>query len=415
MRNFAINLRTFLLALVLAIAVWISAVTAADPDEVRAPIRVPVEVVGRDNSLVMTSKAPTAIDVTLRAPQSVWEKLTAQENSVRAFLDLSGLGPGEHEVQIKVQVAERPMQIVLTNPTTASVMLEPYATQTLPINLSLSGQSATGYRAGDATLDPIQVTISGPKSLVDRAKRARVKVNLSGTRESVDQAIQIEILDDKNTLLDDSLMSIEPQTTHVSIPISQQGGFRDVAVKVVVQGQQAPGYRLENISVFPPVVTVFASDPLLIKNISGVVETQPLDITDAKDKITTRLSLNLPENITVVGAQTVQVEVGISAIQTSLTLTNQQINLVGLPDGMIAQISPQTVDVILSGPLPVLEVLTPQDITITVDVTGLEPGVHQLTPKVNLLVDNVLVESMLPGAVEVILSIPVTPAVTPKP
>lgn len=415
MRNFAINLRTFLLALVLAIAVWISAVTAADPDEVRAPIRVPVEVVGRDNSLVMTSKAPTAIDVTLRAPQSVWEKLTAQENSVRAFLDLSGLGPGEHEVQIKVQVAERPMQIVLTNPTTASVMLEPYATQTLPINLSLSGQSATGYRAGDATLDPIQVTISGPKSLVDRAKRARVKVNLSGTRESVDQAIQIEILDDKNTLLDDSLMSIEPQTTHVSIPISQQGGFRDVAVKVVVQGQQAPGYRLENISVFPPVVTVFASDPLLIKNISGVVETQPLDITDAKDKITTRLSLNLPENITVVGAQTVQVEVGISAIQTSLTLTNQQINLVGLPDGMIAQISPQTVDVILSGPLPVLEVLTPQDITITVDVTGLEPGVHQLTPKVNLLVDNVLVESMLPGAVEVILSVPVTPAVTPKP
>ena len=415
MRNFAINLRTFLLALVLAIAVWISAVTAADPDEVRAPIRVPVEIVGRDTSLVMTSRAPTSIDVTLRAPQSVWEKLTAQENSVRAFLDLSGLGPGEHEVQIKVQVAERPMQIVLTNPITTTVILEPYATQTLPINISLSGQSATGYRAGDATLDPIQVTISGPKSLVDRAIRARVKVNLSGTRESVDQAIQIEILDDKNTLLDDSLMSIEPQTTHVSIPISQQGGFRDVAVKVVVQGQQAPGYRLENISVFPPVVTVFASDPQLIKNISGVVETQPLDITDAKDKITTRLSLNLPENITVVGAQTVQVEVGISAIQTSLTLTNQQINLIGLPDGMIAQISPQTVDVILSGPLPVLEVLTPQDITITVDVTGLEPGVHQLTPKVNLLVDNVLVESMLPGAVEVILSIPITPAVTPKP
>ena len=415
MRNFAINLRTFLLALVLAIAVWISAVTAADPDEVRAPIRIPVEVVGRDTSLVMTSRAPTSIDVTLRAPQSVWEKLTAQENSVRAFLDLSGLGPGEHEVQIKVQVAERPMQIVLTNPITTTVILEPYATQTLPINISLSGQSATGYRAGDATLDPIQVTISGPKSLVDRAIRARVKVNLSGTRESVDQAIQIEILDDKNTLLDDSLISIEPQTTHVSIPISQQGGFRDVAVKVVVQGQQAPGYRLENISVFPPVVTVFASDPQLIKNISGVVETQPLDITDAKDKITTRLSLNLPENITVVGAQTVQVEVGISAIQTSLTLTNQQINLIGLPDGMIAQISPQTVDVILSGPLPVLEVLTPQDITITVDVTGLEPGVHQLTPKVNLLVDNVLVESMLPGAVEVILSIPITPAVTPKP
>jgi YbbR domain-containing protein len=163
------------------------------------------------------------------------------------------------------------------------------------------------------------------------------------------------------------------------------------------------------------VVTVFASDPQLIKNISGVVETQPLDITDAKDKITTRLGLNLPENITIVGAQTVQVEVGISPIQTSLTLLNQQINIVGLPSGMIAQISPQTVDVILSGPLPVLDVLTPQDISITVDVSGLAIGVHQLTPKVNLLVDNVLVESMLPGAIEVILSQPITPPSTPKP
>ena len=413
MRSFAINTRTFLLALVLAIAVWISAVTAADPDEVRAPITVPVEIIGQDSSLVRTNGVPAVIEVTLRAPQSVWEQLTAQENSVRAFLDLSGLSAGEHVVEIKVQVAVRPTQIVLANPTTVTVILEPFATETLSLNLSLSGQPATGYRAGDAVTDPTEVVVSGPKSLIDKATRARVRVNLSGSRESVDQAILIEVLDEQNSPLDG--ITITPQTAHVNIPISQQGGFRDVAVKVVVQGQQAAGYRLENISVFPPVVTVFASDPQLIKNISGVVDTQPLDIQDAKNDITTRLGLSLPENITIVGAQTVQVEVGISPIQTSLTLLNQQINIIGLPNGMIAQISPQTVDVILSGPLPVLDILTPQDITITVDVTGLDVGIHQLTPKVVTLVDNVLVESMLPGTIEVVLSLPVIPQPTPKP
>lgn len=413
MRSFAINTRTFLLALVLAIAVWISAVTAADPDEVRAPITVPVEIIGQDSSLVRTNGVPAVIEVTLRAPQSVWEQLTAQENSVRAFLDLSGLSAGKHVVEIKVQVAVRPTQIVLANPTTVTVILEPFATETLSLNLSLSGQPATGYRAGDAVTDPTEVVVSGPKSLIDKATRARVRVNLSGSRESVDQAILIEVLDEQNSPLDG--ITITPQTAHVNIPISQQGGFRDVAVKVVVQGQQAAGYRLENISVFPPVVTVFASDPQLIKNISGVVDTQPLDIQDAKNDITTRLGLSLPENITIVGAQTVQVEVGISPIQTSLTLLNQQINIIGLPNGMIAQISPQTVDVILSGPLPVLDILTPQDITITVDVTGLDVGVHQLTPKVETLVDNVLVESMLPGTIEVVLSLPVIPQPTPKP
>jgi hypothetical protein len=35
MRRFAANIRIFLLALILGVSVWISAVTATDPDEVR--------------------------------------------------------------------------------------------------------------------------------------------------------------------------------------------------------------------------------------------------------------------------------------------------------------------------------------------------------------------------------------------
>jgi len=145
------------------------------------------------------------------------------------------------------------------------------------------------------------------------------------------------------------------------------------------------------------------------------VETQPIDLQDANEDITTRLGLVLPENVTLVGAQTVQVAVGISPIQTSLTLLDQPINVIGLTEGLAVQISPQTVDVIVSGPLPVLDALTPQDVSVTVDVTGLEQGSHQLTPVVDVLVDNVLVESILPGTIEVVLSPPVTPTITPFP
>jgi len=199
------------------------------------------------------------------------------------------------------------------------------------------------------------------------------------------------------------------------IPVSQQGGFRDVAVKVVVQGQVASGYRLENITVFPPVITVFSSNPELVNKLPGVIETQLLDIQDAKENISTRLALTLPENITIIGSQTVQVSVGITPIQTSLTLLNQPINIIGLPEGLSAQVLPQAIDVIISGPVPVLDALTSQDVTVSVDVTGLEPGTHQLTPVVKVLVSNVLVESILPGTVEVTLFVPGTPTPTPRP
>jgi hypothetical protein len=84
--------------------------------------------------------------------------------------------------------------------------------------------------------------------------------------------------------------------------------------------RQAAGYRLENISVFPPVITVFSTDPALVNALPGVVETQPLDLQDAREDIPRVFPWTCRKH-NLVGAQTVQVQVSISPIQTSLTLS----------------------------------------------------------------------------------------------
>jgi YbbR domain-containing protein len=414
MRLLAKNIRTFLLALVLGLSVWVSAVTAADPNEEHSyPKPIPLQVVGQDPSLVITSDLPSTVEVSLRAPRSVWESLTTRDDSVRAVLDLAGLSAGKHAVNVQITVGLRPYQIVLTNPTTVTVDLESLDTRTFPLVLSLTGQPAAGYQAGDASMDLTEVVVSGPKPLLQQVAQTRVVVNLDTIRDSIDESLQIQVVDKQNKPLKG--LTINPESVRVTIPISQQGGFRDVAVKVIVEGQQAPGYRIENISVFPPVVTVFAENPELVNNLPGVVETQPLDLKDRREDVSTRLALDLPDNITIVGSKTVQVQVSISPIQTSLTLSNQPINIIGLADGLHAQVFPQTVDVIISGPVPVLDALTSKDITVSVDCKGLGAGVYQLEPKVSPKVDNVLVESILPSTVEVDIAVPASPTPTAFP
>jgi YbbR domain-containing protein len=414
MRLFAKNLRTFLLALALGISVWVSAVSAADPNEVNTyPNPIPLKVVGLDPSLILSSEIPPSVQVALRAPHSVWETLTTRGDAITATLDLSGLSAGEHTKGIQLAVAERPYQIVFVNPSSVTVNLESVRTQTFPLVLSLNGQPAAGYKAGDTTKDVTEVTISGPESLMQSVARARVVISLDNVRESIDESLPIQVVDAENNPVQG--LTINPETVRVSIPISQQGGFRDVAVKVVVQGQQAPGYRIENISVFPPVITIFADDPKLVNELPGVVETLPLDLQDRNEDISTRLSLDLPENITLVGAQTVQVQVSISPIQTSVTLPNLPIDVVGVAEGLSAEVFPQGVDVILSGPVPVLEAISSQDITVSVDASGLEIGVYQLTPEVDTFVENVSVQSILPSTVEVVIAIPSTPTPTAFP
>jgi YbbR domain-containing protein len=396
----------------LALAVWLAAVTAADPDLVRAyPTPVELEVVGQDPGLIIDGSLPKQVVVTLRAPQSIWDQLTARPDSIRAVLDLSGLSAGVHNVVLQIQVSERPVRIVSATPTSVTVTLEPLVTRTLPLQSSVSGQPAIGYQAGELTVDPKQVVLAGPQSLVARVVRARVDANITGIREGFDQSITIQALDKNNAPVTN--LTIQPSAAHVTLPVTRQGGFRDLAVKVIVRGQVASGYRLDSISVSPPVVTVYSSNPDLVNALPGVLETQPLDLQAAKDNVTLRVPLNLPGGVSAVGEQTVVIQAGITPIQSSLTLTGERVEISGLPADLTAQVSPATMDVILSGPLPVLNSLSRQDVHVTVDVSSLAAGSYQLTPTVQILAANVVVESLLPGTVEVVLAPKTAPTEKP--
>jgi len=410
------NYRTFLWAFALAMAVWISAVTSSDPDETRTlPSAVPVQIIGQSTNLVLNGDVPKEVEMTLRAPQSVWDQIEADPQIIRAILDLSGISSGEHVMDLQIQVNARPVQIVSVSPRTITFTLEPLVTQTLNVDLSISGEPAIGYQAGDASLEPVEVVVAGAQSQVQKVTRARVSVNLSGIRENFDQTLTVEVLDDKGKKVDG--VTVSPETVHVVLPVSQQGGYRDVAVKVTIIGRVASGYRLTDISVFPPVVTIFSADPLLVSNLPGVVETQPLDLQNVQNDINTRLSLNLPFGVSVIGEQTVLIQAGVSPIESSLTLTGEKVEITGLGNDLTHQVSPNTVDVIISGPLSLLDTVTRQDVRVTVDLTGLTTGTYQITPKVEVLISNVIVESILPNKIEVVIS--AIPALvgspTPKP
>ena len=408
------NYRTFLWAFALAIAVWISAVTSADPDETRAlPSPVSVQIIGQSPNLVLNSEIPKAVELTLRAPSSVWDLIEADPQLVRAILDLSGLSSGEHEVELQIQVNARPVQIVSVAPSMVKFTLEPLVTQTLDVDLSISGEAAVGYQIGETSMEPVQVVVSGAQSQVQQVTRARVSINLSGIRENFDQSMTVEVLNDRGLKV--SGVSVSPESVHVILPVSQQGGYRDVAVKVTIIGRVASGYRLTDISVFPPVVTIFSADPQLVGNLPGVVETEPLDLQNAQDDINTRLSINLPDGISIIGEQTVLIQAGVSPIESSVTLAGEKIDIIGLENGLTAAVSPTTVDVIISGPLSLLDTLTRQGVRATVDLTGLPAGTYQITPNVEILIADVIVESILPNTVEVIIT-PIQPtATTPTP
>ena len=408
LRWLATNLRTFILAFALALAVWVSAVTAANPDETRTfPNSIPIEFVGQDPALIFKGQVPRQIQLTLRAPSSVWEQLTSEKDAVYALVDLSGLGAGMYRLDVQVQIQIRPVRIISFSPEQIDLTLEKLVTRSLPVTLSLTSAPATGYQAGDAALDPAEVIVSGPESLVEQVTSVGVTFDLTDLRQDVDATLALQALDGQGAPV--SGLTLNPDSIQVSLPITQQGGYRDLAVKVVTIGRPASGYRLTNIAPIPPVVTVFSSNFEQITALPGYVETNPLDLNGASADIETHLTLNLPLGVTLVGEQSVLVQVGISAIQGSLTLNNQPVEIINLSPTLQVSVSPDKVNVLLSGPLPVLNTLAPADVHVIIDAKDLTPGTYQLTPTIQLVVEGVTVETILPGTVEVVISKKTTP------
>jgi len=404
LRKLAKLVPTLLTAFILALAVWISAVTSNDPIEQRTfPTPVPIEIVGQASDLILTSNAPGSASLVLSAPTSIWNQLTGEPGAVRAFVDLSGVGAGTHTLPVQVQIIPRPVRKVNQSPTMVTLTLENLAAKEMEINLVQRGTPATGYLAEKPTINRQTVIISGPQSLVDRVAEVRAVIDISQASQTINRTVNLVALD-ANELTVNNVTLIPEQVT-VNQVISQRFGFRNVAVKVVYTGQVAAGYRLTNISVFPPAVTVFSSNPQIVSDLPGYIETQPLDISNAKDDLDISLALNLPEGVSVVGEQNeVLVRVGIAAIESSLTLPSVPVEVTGLSPGLKAVISPETVTVILSGPVALLDRLEVTDVRVVVDLTDLGIGTYQVEPEVEYLLTDLAVESILPESVEITIS-----------
>ena len=402
------NIGIFLLAFILSLAVWVMAVTTSDPDKTASlPEPINIDFIGQDPGLVPVGDVPSSVVVTLRAPESIWDSIIADPSSIRAIVDLTGLKTGTHRVEVVLQVIKSPVKIITMAPEMVTITLESLSTRKMPVEVSLTGEPSIGYQLGEATLTPSEVVISGPESLVAQVTAAQVIIDVTLARQNIETVYPVVVTDSSGNLI--TGLTVSPGDIQVTLPIEQMGGYRDLAVKVVTMGRAASGYRLASVAAFPAIVTVYSADIALVGGLPGYVETSPLDLTGANENIETRLGLILPPDVTLVGDQTVLVQVSISSIEDSVTISYRPVVVIGLNPAYKVQVSPLTVDVILSGPIPALESLQVSDVTVSVDASGLGPGTYQLTPIVSIAADDVQLQSIIPGTVQVTITGTVTP------
>jgi YbbR domain-containing protein len=409
------NAGALVLAFFIAITVWVVAINQDDPSVERSFSNpLPIEYAGLSEELIIVGDPPSEGIVTLRAPASMWEVLTEQD--IRLTADLSTLQAGTYLVTLEANTDRSPIQIKSIEPQRVTVSVEPSATRSIAIQVSTLGAPAPAYQAGRAIVEPGEAIVVGPESAVMRVAELRAFVNLANMQESIDHSSVLQPIDVNGIEVEG--IQIIPDKARVTVEIRLQSLYRVVSVIPAIEGREAleaaGQYRVTEISVTPSVVTVFSSDQQALDALPGYVETAPISIIDATANVDRQMPLDLPEGFSIVGEQSVLVQVGIVPIEISTTIT-REIEIQGLGPDLYARLSPTSVSLLLTGPAAMLDNLELEDARVIVDLFDLTEGTYQLTPQVIALPADVQFDDPIPATIEVVITREPPPTVTPSP
>ncbi len=397
LRSVISNASSILIALLFAVIVWIVATNEENPlREGLFPDAIPITFENRGEGLMMLDPSRLAARVRIRTESSIWDNLDGSNFRITAELD--GLEPGEHQVTLQARSNDPRVRVVGIDPPAVTVRLEQVRQEPMSVRVRILDEAPLGYEVRAPEVTPPTVTLTGPQSSLEQVDEATVEIALRGSKTAVDREAAVILQDTQGNPVRN--VQVNPPTVRVHIPVEQRVGYKDVAVKALITGNVASGYWISNISVDPATVTLVGA-PENLDQVAGFVETEAVDVSGASEDVDQRVRVKLPPGVSVLNANDVMVGVAIEPVLSGLTVRRR----VRLADSceLAAEISPDTVEVILAGPLPILQKITPTDVQIVADAPRCEPGTYQSELRAQNVPDRITVESIVPGTAEVIL------------
>ncbi|MBQ3406899.1 MAG: hypothetical protein IJH11_06640 [Lachnospiraceae bacterium] len=403
-----------------AIIIWLIIMNINDPVVTRIIYDVPVNVVNTSyiESMGLSYKISDGYDtiaVTVRGNRSLVESLTASRFNVTADLtQIISLETDPVMVPLTVDSPRISSENLTASPRNINIDIEEMVSKEFVINATASGTTpANGFEVGEMTVEPETVTIRGPGTLIDKIERVNAIVDVTGIRTDKDIQPDIRITDKNGEQITDTQMSYlsmnvteEEMTVHVTVYAVRSG----VSLKVETSGEPASGYTVGNIAVTPSTLSVVGSRAVLDRleqegNVITITSDSGLvDVTDKVSDVSVKIDIRrvLPEGLSLASQISTTAVVSVQILPAnsrSVTVETRNINLIGLSDGYSCVFESSSLEIKIQGSPEVLDGLSTEDLSASVDLSGLMIGRQKVPVSVALPDGCSLVEDAFVGVI----------------
>jgi len=362
---------------------------------------VPIENPSPPPDVIVLSNLGSVTRITYVAPPDLG--LRIDSSTFEASIDLNNVQPtgAAVSVDVSVEATDDRIQVLDFEPRAISVTLDRLGSREVPIEAVLQ-PLPSGLDAGDPILEEETAIVSGPESVVSMIVKVQAEVPVDATGVDVNELIPLIPVDAQgNRFGQAERLEVDPALVRVRVPVFTDRRTKSLPVTPVVTGTPAAGFEVASVTVDPPVVNVEGD----ANDLAGLerLDTAPVIVTGASSEVTQEVGLALPPGVQALGPGTVEVTVNLRPVNATRTYEAGLV-LVGERPDRRYELSTDRVLVTVAGSVAELDRLGSTSLTLTVDVTGLDPGTHSVAVSANLTTGLSLID-VSPNPVEVTVSI----------
>ena len=390
---FTDNLPWKITSLVLAFILWLFVINTQNPIQPQEISGVNVVITGLDELESSGYKLKNEDEirnqnfkVVVSGPRLEIDKLVKNPKLITATLNISDYMGNLTESSladnanytVKINLDSYTISVTDKKPQVTKVLIDKIDQKLQKVTYEMSKDLTDTYTLigdGVPVITPDKVTITGPKSDIDRVSEAKVLIEAKDfSEEKLVAQLPIKLYDAEGVEI--TSLSLSTDTAEVKLPI---GSEKEVPIKVNLEGTLKEGLVLINTIVSPEKVKLIGKSELL----AGIKEIQlePIDLSKVEKTDLIQVAMKLPDGVMTLIDSKVNVSLEVmeeESLEYPIQTSEMDLSVIGLGENLTYEILTPNIQVVLSALPNKLLGYTKEDIKFSLDLTGYGTGEYRL-------------------------------------
>lgn len=283
------NSKIKIISLLSAMVLWMYVMAIVDPEETKLFENIPVTITNKnelnERDLVIYPEQDLTTNIYVTGKLSNLKKVT--KDDINVYGQINNPLEGNNEIYLKVSTSQR-VNYDFKNPVMI-VTLEKIISEDKSIKVDITG-------SGKNNVDNImlqdnidKVSVSGPRSLVNKVKRVVGTVKVNGELNDFSQSIKLEPVDAKGKVVEG--IELEKDSVNVNITLLTQKTV-PITLKLSDNGESGVNYTMSQNT-----VTIKGKKDI-VDSINDI-ETQPVKLSEISPGTSKDIYLQVPSGITI--------------------------------------------------------------------------------------------------------------------